>query len=156
MKITINGKEIVLENIDRKGDTINFTLQGEDYSFCSKQNGHKVVLSSSDRNYSLHCHAGHAVFRGRDFFIEEVSSTAKRTAAIEGEAVSPMPGKVLQLKVAVGDEVVKGDPLVVVEAMKMEHTLRAGRAGIVAALHCGEGELVEGGVNLVELENAAE
>ena len=45
----------------------------------------------------------------------------------------------------------KGDPIVVMEAMKMEHTLIAGKDGELLAINCAEGDLVEGGVTLVEL-----
>ena len=52
-----------------------------------------------------------------------------------------MPGKVIRVLVAVGDEVAARQPLIVVEAMKMENELRAGRDGHVAAIHVREGAL---------------
>ena len=56
------------------------------------------------------------------------------TDRLSDEIVSPMPGVVIAVKVAVGDQVAVGDPLVVIEAMKMEHIVRARRPGHV--LHC--------------------
>ena len=49
----------------------------------------------------------------------------------DGTLTSPMPGTVIALSVADGDRVEAGDPVLVVEAMKMEHTLRAATAGVV-------------------------
>jgi 3-methylcrotonyl-CoA carboxylase alpha subunit len=56
------------------------------------------------------------------------------------------------LLIKVGDQVDAGAALLVVEAMKMEHSIRAPHAGTVAAIFCSEGELVSEGTLLVELE----
>ena len=71
---------------------------------------------------------------------------------IDDEIVAPMPGTVIRVHVAAGDEVGARDPLVVVEAMKMEMPLLAPRAGTVQAVHVGEGDTVARGEVLVELE----
>ncbi len=62
---------------------------------------------------------------------------------------APMPGKVVAIKVAAGDAVKRGQALVVLEAMKMEHTVHAPADGVVDALRCAVGEQVEEGVDLV-------
>lgn len=72
-----------------------------------------------------------------------------------GGLTAPMNASVVAVPVAVGDTVEAGAPLVVLEAMKMEHSIRAPRAGVVAALFCSPGELVAEGTPLVELEEAA-
>lgn len=72
-------------------------------------------------------------------------------AAAETGVRSPMTGRVVAVYVQVGDAVVKSQPLVVVEAMKMEHVLRAPQAGVVTRVGCQPGELVEGGADLVDL-----
>jgi biotin carboxyl carrier protein len=64
---------------------------------------------------------------------------------------APMPGKVVRVLVKVGDEVQEGQGLVVVEAMKMENELRAGRDGIVAEIHVREGASVDAGALLFEI-----
>ena len=66
--------------------------------------------------------------------------------------VAPMPGKVVRVLVAAGDAVTIRQPLVVVEAMKMENELRAGRDGRVAAIHVREGVSVDAGTLLIELK----
>ncbi len=69
------------------------------------------------------------------------------------EIASPMPGKVLRVLVAPGDRVDARAQLVVVEAMKMEMPLTAPRAGTVRAVHAAEGDSIERGAVLVELED---
>ncbi len=72
--------------------------------------------------------------------------------ATGGVVKTAMPGRVVRLLVGEGDEVEKGAPLVVVEAMKMENELRAPREGTVRRIAVSPGDLVEAGTVLVELE----
>lgn len=65
---------------------------------------------------------------------------------------APMPGMVLRLEVAVGDEVAAGDGVAIVEAMKMENELTAPSDARVSAIHVQEGEAVEKGQLLIEFE----
>ena len=65
---------------------------------------------------------------------------------------APIPGKVVAIKVEVGDQVEPGQSLVVLEAMKMENELAAEQTGKVAAVHAEAGDTVEGGELLIELE----
>jgi len=70
----------------------------------------------------------------------------------QGEIKTPMPGAVVRVEVAPGDEVTKGQVLVVVEAMKMENEFRAEFAGRVASVPVSAGDSVESGAVLVVLE----
>ena len=70
-----------------------------------------------------------------------------------GTVVAPMPGKIVRVLVAVGDTVEAGAPLVVLEAMKMETTLRSEIAGTVVAVSVEAGATVDAGAALVELAN---
>ncbi len=65
---------------------------------------------------------------------------------------APMPGKVVRVLVKAGDAVVARQPVVVVEAMKMENELRAGRAGTVAEIHVREGMSVDAGALLLVIQ----
>ena len=69
-----------------------------------------------------------------------------------GEVLAPMPGKVVEVFVAVGDAVEKGQRLLVLGAMKIEHTMKAPRAGVVAAVHVVAGGQVGDKAVLVEIE----
>jgi 3-methylcrotonyl-CoA carboxylase alpha subunit len=66
-----------------------------------------------------------------------------------------MPGVVIRVMVGPGEEVRKGQPLVSLEAMKMEHVIRAPRDGRIRTVTAAAGELVNGGTPLVELEEEA-
>jgi biotin carboxyl carrier protein len=82
------------------------------------------------------------------------SGRRARRAGHAGGLESPMPGVVTRVMIAAGDEVRKGQPLLAVEAMKMEHVIRAPHDGRVKRIAAAAGELVEGGVVLVELDGA--
>jgi biotin carboxyl carrier protein len=64
---------------------------------------------------------------------------------------APLPGRVVKIAVAVGDMVRERQPLVIVEAMKIETAITAPRDGVVATIRCAVGEAVSGGQVLVEL-----
>ena len=66
-----------------------------------------------------------------------------------GSLVAPMPGSVVRVLVSVGDHVVVGQPLVVLEAMKMEHTVNAPVAGAIGEVRVDAGQQVEAGAVLV-------
>jgi 3-methylcrotonyl-CoA carboxylase alpha subunit len=70
----------------------------------------------------------------------------------DGALSAPMPGKVVRQPVAAGDLVARGAPLLVLEAMKMEHTLVAPGDGRIVELHYAEGDQVEEGAILIEFE----
>ena len=72
----------------------------------------------------------------------------------QGGLTAPMNGSIVRVLVEVGQTVEAGTQLVVLEAMKMEHSIRAPHAGVVKALFCQEGEMVAEGSALVELETA--
>ena len=85
----------------------------------------------------------------------EVSrSSGARSAAIEGHQSlsAPMPARVVRILVSPGTRVKRGETLLVLEAMKMELPLRALDDGIVSAVLCREGQLVQPEVTLVELQ----
>jgi biotin carboxyl carrier protein len=90
--------------------------------------------------------------------LDDRARAIKAMAAATGSAAAgpaplraPMPGLIVRLHVAVGDRVAAGDPLIAMEAMKMENELRAPAAGTVTAIPVTPGMAVEKGTLLVEL-----
>ena len=79
-------------------------------------------------------------------------AAAEASHAHQGGLTAPMNGSIVRVLVEVGQTVEAGAALVVLEAMKMEHSIRAQHAGTVKALYCGEGDMVSEGTALVELE----
>ena len=99
--------------------------------------------------------------RGRDFplVIEDFALAQMRKAAGLGAAIkaetrfkAPMPGLVVQIRVEPGQIVNAGDPLVVIEAMKMENVLKAKYAGKIKTIAAQIGQSVEKGMTLLEFE----
>jgi acetyl/propionyl-CoA carboxylase alpha subunit len=75
-----------------------------------------------------------------------------RGADLGGDLRAPMPGRVRRTAASAGERVSKGQVLLVLEAMKMEHAIRAPRDGVLRAMHVREGDLVEAGVELAEIQ----
>jgi acetyl/propionyl-CoA carboxylase alpha subunit len=100
----------------------------------------------------------HAAFvngpEGQSTFALRAEDDAVERGGVAGECRAPLPGAVTKVLVSVGDVVTEGDGLVVLEAMKMEHTLRALGAGTVRAVHGAAGQQVDVGDLLIELEPA--
>jgi len=89
-----------------------------------------------------------------------VAPASPRAAAGDGGSAgpvrAPMPGKVVELPVAVGDRVARGDKVVVIEAMKLRTSLTAGADGTVVAVGCALDDQVTSGQVLVEIEGDEE
>ncbi|WP_121351226.1 acetyl/propionyl/methylcrotonyl-CoA carboxylase subunit alpha [Pseudomonas aeruginosa] len=106
----------------------------------------------------------HAIRQGNTLHLEwhgELHAVSRFDPIAEAEAshqhhgglTAPMNGSIVRVLVEPGQSVEAGSALVVLEAMKMEHSIRAPHAGTVKALYCGEGEMVSEGTVLVELES---
>ena len=94
---------------------------------------------------------------GRTFIVPDPDSAPARAAARDdaGALAAPMPATVLAVNVAAGADVVQGDVLVVLEAMKMELPIKAPRDGRVGRVLCHPGQLVQPGAPLLELDPSA-
>ncbi len=94
-------------------------------------------------------------FEGRTFSVDLSEGTRgrKKAGAISSDQIkAPMPGKITKLFIKLGDSVVVGQPVLVMEAMKMEYTLKAECVGSVEALFCAVGEQVVLGKQLVKMK----
>ncbi len=83
---------------------------------------------------------------------EDRDYRGSRGESASGLLVAPMPGRVISVLVECGADVAKGQALMVIEAMKMEHTIHASADGTVTAISYGEGDLVEEGVELLAID----
>ncbi|RBY78394.1 acetyl/propionyl-CoA carboxylase subunit alpha [Blastococcus sp. TF02-09] len=112
----------------RDGDRLRVTLDGRTSSFVVVHSGGTVWLAAGGRVAALREH-------------ERLASSTGGTGG-DGAVTSPMPGTVTLVQASVGDEVEAGAPLLVVEAMKMEHVLTAPIAGTVTELGVAAGQTV--------------
>lgn len=99
-------------------------------------------------------HAAWAACEGRtaELVVDGSPRRAGGTRPADQGMTAPMPATVVKVLVAPGDRVTAGAPVVVLEAMKMELTVRASKDGLVRAVTCVVGELVTPGAALVEIE----
>jgi 3-methylcrotonyl-CoA carboxylase alpha subunit len=89
---------------------------------------------------------------GRVLRIDPPRSVTRARGSGPQDLSAPMPATVVRVTVGAGDRVARGDTLLILEAMKMELPIHAPRDGIVKAVHCQPGELVQPGVNLIDIE----
>jgi biotin carboxyl carrier protein len=99
-------------------------------------------------------HAPWAVSQGHvvELAVDGSPHRASATRAADAGMTAPMPATVVKVLVAVGDRVEAGVPVVVLEAMKMELTVRASKRGVVRAVQCRAGAIVAPGVPLLEID----
>ena len=96
------------------------------------------------------------VLDGVNWPLDVVDPLQPPAAAQSGgdSVMAPMPGRIIAVRVAVGDQVARGDVLLVLEAMKVQMRLTAPRDGTVAAVRAREGDLVDDGAELVSYDPA--
>jgi acetyl-CoA/propionyl-CoA carboxylase, biotin carboxylase, biotin carboxyl carrier protein len=122
---------------------------GEPVRVSGFRDGGELVLRVDGVTHRFGCaRDGAVLWLGRDgrawplTETERLAAARTETAGAAGPVTSPMPGTVLEVRVSAGDRVTQGDPLLVVEAMKMEHTVTAPVDGIVAELPVRAGQQV--------------
>lgn len=95
-------------------------------------------------------------FNGRTFAVDAQPQSRRRkktgVGASSDTVLAPMPGKVTKILVNAGQEIIKGQAVLVMEAMKMEYTLKAELAGKIAQIDCKAGDQVVLGKALVKIE----
>jgi 3-methylcrotonyl-CoA carboxylase alpha subunit len=156
----LDGKELHVVTVD--GTPEGYTARlGESVleARCGVADGRVWVESAGLRRSFPAAIVGHTLTftldgRRRSLILEDGRFAARGEEEDQGLFTAPMPGKVTRLLVAKGDTVAKGQPLAVLEAMKMESRFEAPRAGVVAAVHVREGDQVEEGTVLLDLEAA--
>jgi len=93
-------------------------------------------------------------FNGQVAFVPRDAGTARGHRKGRGDSgvMAPMPATVVSINAAAGEKVNEGDTVIVLEAMKMELPIKAPRSGVVKAVNCMKGDLVQPGVTLLEIE----
>ncbi|MBU2018780.1 MAG: acetyl-CoA carboxylase biotin carboxyl carrier protein subunit [Bacteroidetes bacterium] len=114
------------------------------------------VLESKTEDNTLHIKVNHRVFvikkKGPlDDLIAQLGLDIPKIKKLK-ELKAPMPGRIVQLAVAVGQEVHVGDEILSLEAMKMENALKAEGTGVVKAILVEANQVVEKGAILIEFE----
>ncbi len=142
-RIVIDGKERIVDG--RQLSAHMYSLLVEDQSFT-------IDVTEKDDQYTVSCEGKTFRFRLLDERRALRPGESTSTGVGESEIRSLMPGKVVEVLVAVGDTVEKDQGILIVEAMKMENEVQASTAGTVKAILVATGQAVEAGELLVELE----
>jgi 3-methylcrotonyl-CoA carboxylase alpha subunit len=148
--------------VARQGEEFVVRVDGETHRARLVERGAGVFhLRVDGRPFSMHAirdgPRGFVHVDGQAVAYTRVDESGDRAPATRLDAgrtrlAAPMPGTVLRVLVAPGDAVAVGQALAIVEAMKMEHVIRAPRPGRVRAVRVRAGDQVEGGASVVELD----
>ncbi len=117
---------------------LDATINHQKYQTTVIRDNNEITVFGHNLHYCLSIQTLESINRGSDDLI--------------GNLTSPMPGTVVSVLVDAKKEVDKGTPLLIIEAMKMEHTLYAPSKGTVKKIHYKQGDLVKEGVQLIEFE----
>jgi len=126
----------MIELLSTDGEEAEIRVDGRTYAV-------PYVVQGSTVNFA---------FDGEIYSVEIEEKGRARARHKDHSTEAPMPGVVLRILVREGDVVAKGAPLLILEAMKMEHQISAGQDATVVSVNCKEGELVQPGVELVTLK----
>ncbi len=163
--VTINEREYDIDIRDI-GDELAISVDGGELStsVVSGDNRHQFLMLLDKKSYDTEVFRNNgaiSVFlHGREFdcVVEDQRLVAIRKAAGikldagKKELHAPMPGLVMRILKSVGDKVRKGDPLLVVEAMKMENELKAPTDGTIREIHVAVGKPVDKGAVLIAFD----
>lgn len=137
--VSVGDEKYEVSIHSREGDVIELVINDRRSGF---------AVTQSDNHWLIHS------FNGDVELVELPRFPSTDSEGIAGGLSAPMPGNVQATYVSVGDAVEKGQVLLILEAMKMEHQITAPEAGTVAALHVQEGDQVANGELLIVLESA--
>jgi 3-methylcrotonyl-CoA carboxylase alpha subunit len=138
-------------------DGLKLAVDGKDYALAGQASGRALSLALDGRRFKatavrdgagwhVFCNGASSRLSLRQHAHEDDSE------AVTGLLTAPMPGKIVKVMAEAGRKVSKGEPLLILEAMKMEHTITAPADGVVKELHYAAGEQVLEGAELIRME----
>jgi biotin carboxyl carrier protein len=134
-----------------------FTIRGHDYDVeVTSLEGHVARVEVNGTRYKVEIHTEKKRSKTPKLIRKEVprakdSHVIKKDTSLY-QVKAPLPGIIMQLKVNVGEEVKRGDTLLVYEAMKMENNLASEREGVVKSIKVNAGDSILQGDVLLEIE----
>lgn len=143
---TVNGRDLPYEIIRQKSGRILFRTGTKLYKIDNISIENRSVAFSINGQY-----VETSVKDEQELLLEKLGFDTIGVASA-GQLDAPMPGKILDLLVAEGDEVEEGQPVIILEAMKMENELKAPATGKVVALDVSQNDNVEKNQSLLEIE----
>lgn len=154
-ELLINDESVKYSTVVNADGQLTVTIDGQSFSGRLVEGlGKSAIMECDGKNHTLWRGGKFVGLEEQTVSIESARDRRKKKGGSAGgdEMSSPMPGKILKVMVKAGDTVSAGQGLLVMEAMKMEHTIKAAYDGQVLEVLYKEGDLVDGGVDLVKLE----
>ncbi|NND71347.1 MAG: biotin/lipoyl-binding protein [Rhodothermales bacterium] len=145
--VFVDGEELSCDIVTLGPGRVHILINGVGYSAFALESNDVVDVSVNGES------AGVSIKTERDLLLEKYNLSSADSSA-HSNLKAPMPGLVVRVDVDLGDTVGKGDPLLVLEAMKMENELRAPAAGVVSAVHVSQHDAVAKNQLLIELDTA--
>jgi 3-methylcrotonyl-CoA carboxylase alpha subunit len=140
---SIGGRAVAFSAIGEASALRAIEIEGQAVAVRTARDGDRVFVWCGGRVFE---------FRTADIASRPSRPPGRSHAADSSGLISPMPGRVRKVLVVEGAHVRRGEVLLILEAMKMEHAIRAPRDGRVAKLLFAEGDLVDAGVALAEID----
>ena len=135
------------------------TVEGKSFALATTRYGNRVIVDVDGHSYALEIIQGRVYVNGEEtrFQIQKapprIGGRKAAAAAVKGARVKPpMPGRIVSVDVKVGDQVKKGQGLLVLEAMKMQNEVTAPAEGLVKAVNVKPGQTVDANTVMVEIE----
>jgi biotin carboxyl carrier protein len=139
----LNGREIPMDAALIQEGVLSILLNGKSYEVKQELIGTETNVVIGNERFSASLRDPRS-FRSRQRAGASEQGVKKITA--------PMPGKVVRILSAVGDQVEAGQSVIVIEAMKMQNELKAPKSGVIKKIAVSEGAAVEAGQSLAEIE----
>jgi 3-methylcrotonyl-CoA carboxylase alpha subunit len=139
--LSVGGRELSFASSPRDDGGFDLTLGGMKSHIVAVIEGHELYLRTRNGRFDLH-------------WVDPFGGETEEQVG-EDKIVAPLPGTVVALLAEVGATLEKGAPILTLEVMKMEQTLRAPFAGVLKVIKCKVGDIVQEGVELAEIEPAA-
>ena len=137
--VVLDGRKVKATHVSLESNVLSATLDGARYRATTIFQQRELTLFSDGRTWQVE--------------LDDPLARAEEQAGGSGRITAPMPGAVVAVLVEEGQAVERNQPLMVIEAMKMEHTLRAPSAGRVAKLRVARGDQVTEGAELVTVDS---
>jgi biotin carboxyl carrier protein len=165
-EVIVDGREFDI-TLEYRSEKFVAVIDGREYTVRQTplSEGRSLLLIDNESlEVDVHSHNGNGERRvfmaGKEIqtSIEDYAVAQMRKAAgmshakTEDVVKTPMPGLVVDIKVKVKEQVTKGQPLVIIEAMKMENIIKAAHAGVIKSVNIQAGNSVEKGDILLEYE----
>jgi biotin carboxyl carrier protein len=142
----VNGKEVQYELILQQNGRVLFRNGTKLYKVDN------IAIDGQSVSFSIDgVFVETTVKDDQELMLEKLGFTTNVKASA-GQLNAPMPGKILELLVSKGDEVTVGQPVIILEAMKMENELKAPVAGVIVSLDVAQNDNVEKNQSLLEIE----